>query len=167
LIGNIKNGKNFTAGRALLEGNSSIQGITVMRILVVIAALSVTSGFSTQAFANPQTYCELLSRDYADGRTLDVDQWQINFRNAFSSCMSQYTAGAPDIPKRKSEEKVIKKAQTAPTVETPRRKRTPLLAPGSVAWNEYCAAKYVSYNKVTGTYKSYSGKPKPCLVPSG
>jgi hypothetical protein len=138
-----------------------------MRILFVAAALAVMSCFSIQAFTNPQTYCELFGRDYADGRTLDVDQWQISYRNAFSSCMTQYTYGAPDIPKSKSAEKVIKKAVTTPTQETPRRKRTPLLAPGSIAWNEYCATKYASFNKATGTYKSYSGKAKPCLVPSG
>jgi cation transport regulator ChaB len=138
-----------------------------MRILFVAAALGVMSGFSTQAFTNPQTYCELFGRDYADGRTLDVDQWQISYRKAFNSCITQYTSGAPDTPKEKSTEKVIKKVAATPTRETPRRKRTPLLAPGSVAWNEYCAAKYASFNKVTGTYKSYSGKAKPCLVPSG
>jgi len=136
-----------------------------MRILIVAAALGVMSGFSTQAFTNPQTYCELFGRDYADSKTLDVDQWQISYRNAFSSCMTQYTSDAPDVSKRKGAEKVIKKAVITPN--TSRRKRTPLLAPGSVAWNEYCAAKYTSFNKVTGTYKSYSGKAKPCLVPSG
>ncbi len=138
-----------------------------MRILFVAAALAVMSGFSTQAFTNPQTYCELLGRDYADGKTLDVDQWQISYRKAFSSCMTQYTSDAPDTSKEKSDEKAIKKAMTTPTRETPRRKRTSLLAQGSVAWNEYCAAKYASLNKVTGTYKYYSGKAKPCLVPSG
>ena len=138
-----------------------------MRILVMATAIGVMSGLSTPAFTNPQTYCELFGKDYADSRTLDVDQWQIGYRNAFSSCMTQYISAAPDIPKRKSAEKVSKKVIFTPAKDTTRRKRTPLLAPGSVAWNEYCAAKYTSYNKATGTYKSYSGKAKPCLVPSG
>ena len=134
-----------------------------MRIFCVLISVCVLGGVSTRALADAQTYCELFGRDYADSRTLDVDHWQISYRNAYSSCMTQYTPVASD----KSVEKIIKKAVTTPTRETPRRKRIPLLAPGSVAWNEYCAAKYVSYNKVTGTYKSYSGKAKPCLVPSG
>ena len=134
-----------------------------MRILVMAMAMGVMSGFSAQAFTNPQTYCELFSKDYADNRTLDVDQWQAGYRNAFSSCMTQYTSAGPD----RSAEKSIKKVTVSPARDTTRRKRTPLLAPGSVAWNEYCAAKYTSFNKATGTYKSYSGKAKPCLVPSG
>jgi hypothetical protein len=138
-----------------------------MRIFCVVVSMGILSGLSTPAVADAQSYCELFGRDYADGRTLDVDQWQINYRKAFTSCIALYTPGAPETPKSKSAEKVIKKAVTIPTQQTPRRKRTPLLAPGSVAWNEYCAAKYASFNKVTGMYKSYSGKAKPCLVPSG
>ena len=136
-----------------------------MRIFCVVISVCLLCGFSTQALADAQSYCALFGKDYADSKTLDVDQWQISYRNAFSSCMTQYTSDAPDVSKRKGAEKVIKKAVIAP--DTSRRKRTPLLAPGSVAWNEYCAAKYTSFNKVTGNYKSYSGKAKPCLVPSG
>lgn len=138
-----------------------------MRIFVMAMALGVMSGSSAPAFTNPQTYCELFSKDYADSRTLDVDQWQVGYRNAFNSCMTQYGFGAPDTPERKNAEKAIKKVMVTPTRDAARRKRTPLLAPGSVAWNEYCAAKYASFDKVSGTYKSYSGKAKPCLVPSG
>ena len=128
-----------------------------MRIYVMATAIGMLSGFSVPAFTNPQTYCELFGRDYADGRTLDVDQWQTGYRDAFNSCMTQYTSGTPEISKRKSAEKAVKKVA----------KRPPLLAPGSVAWNEYCSAKYASFDKGSGTYKSYSGKAKPCLVPSG
>jgi hypothetical protein len=135
-----------------------------MRILVMTIAMGVMSGFSASALTNPQTYCELLGKDYADSRSLDVDHWQSDYRNAFSSCMTLYTSDSPAAPKIKS---VSKKVVSTPARDTSRRKRTPLLAPGSVAWNEYCAAKYASYNKETGTYKSYSGKAKPCLVPSG
>ena len=135
-----------------------------MRIFCVVISVFLLSGLSTRAHADAKSYCELFGRDYADAKTLDVDLWQTSYRNAFNSCMTLYTPALPETP---SAEKVIKKAVTMPTQETPRKKRTPLLAPGSVAWNEYCAAKYVSFNKVTGTYKSYSGKAKPCLVPSG
>ena len=163
-MGNIKSGKNCTGHYRKGHSSAAIKGLIVMRILTMAMAMGVLSGFSAQALANPQTYCELFGKDYADSRTLDVDQWQAGFRNAFSSCMLQYASGAPDISNQKSAEKAIKKVATR---DTPRRKRTPLLAPGSVAWNEYCASKYASFNKETGTYKSYSGKAKPCLVPSG
>ena len=138
-----------------------------MRILSVVVSVCLLSGVSAPALADAQSYCELLSRDYADGKTLDVDQWQLNFRSAFNSCMVQYTPSLPDPPKSKSPDKVVRKAVATAVPEAPRKKRIPLLAPGSVAWNEYCAAKYISYNKETGMYKSYSGKPKPCLVPTG
>jgi len=130
-----------------------------MRIFLMVMATGLMTGFPAQAFTNPQTYCELFSKDYADSKTLNVDQWQIGYRNAFRSCMLQYTDGDDD--------NAVKKAAAAPARDSTRRKRTPLLAPGSVAWNEYCAAKYASFDKATGTYKSYSGKAKPCLVPSG
>ncbi len=136
-----------------------------MRILVMAIAMGAASGFAAPALTNPQTYCELFSKDYADGRSLDVDHWQIDYRNAFGSCMTQYALDAPAVRKGKDVENPGKKV--AGTATRPRPKRTPLLAPGSVAWNEYCAAKYASYNKATGTYKSYSGRAKPCLVPSG
>jgi hypothetical protein len=138
-----------------------------MRIFCVVVSMAVLSGLSVPALADAQSYCGLYGRDYADGRTLEMDQWQISYRKAFNSCMTLYTPGPPDTPKSKSDEKAIKKVASTPTQETPRRKRTLHLAPRSVAWNEYCAAKYTSFNKATGKYKSYSGKAKPCFVPSG
>jgi hypothetical protein len=138
-----------------------------MRIFLIAMATGLMTGFSAQAFTNPQSYCELFSTDYANSRTLDVDQWQIGYRKAFSSCMAQYTEGVADTQERKSDDQAIKKVKVATARDSTRRKRTPLLAPGSVAWNEYCASKYASFDKATGTYKSYSGKFKPCLVPSG
>jgi len=136
-----------------------------MRILVMAIAMGAASGLAGPALTNPQTYCELLGKDYADGRSLDVDNWQTDYRNAFGSCMTQYAFDAPAARKEKGVENARKKVAGTPARSRPQR--TPLLAPGSVAWNEYCAAKYSSYNKATGTYKSYSGKAKPCLVPSG
>lgn len=131
-----------------------------MRIFCLAIFVFILSSFFTNALADPQSYCELFGRDYADGKTSNAESWQISYRNAFDACMTQYMAVDP-APKKQRTEKVVKLA------ETPLRKRTPLLAPGSVAWNEYCASKYTSFNKATGTYKSYSGKAKPCLVPSG
>jgi hypothetical protein len=138
-----------------------------MRIFCVVVATGVLSGLSVPTLADAQSYCGLYGRDYADGKSPDVDQWQISYHKAFSSCMTLYTPDPSDTPKSKSDEKAIRKVALKPTQETPRRKRTRVLAPRSVAWNEYCAAKYTSFNKATGKYKSYSGKAKPCLVRSG
>ena len=105
-----------------------------MRIFCVAISVCVLSGFSNSALADPKSYCELLSKDYADGKTTDVDLWQISYRNAFTSCMTQYQSSDPALEKENTK-KTIKVA------DTPRQKRKPLLARGSVAWNEYCASK--------------------------
>ena len=80
-----------------------------MRIFYVVVATGVFGGLSTPAIADAQSYCGLFGRDYADGRTLDVDQWQINYRKAFDSCMTQYTSGDP-APKMESAEKISQKS---------------------------------------------------------
>lgn len=38
------------------------------------------------------------------------------------------------------------------------------LQPGTAAWNAYCAKKYTSFNPATGTYKSYKGNQRRCVV---
>lgn len=38
------------------------------------------------------------------------------------------------------------------------------LAHGSAAWLDYCDNKYASFNRETGTYKSYKGVERKCLV---
>lgn len=53
--------------------------------------------------------------------------------------------------------------RTAPAQEESTASTSGLVR-GSRAWEDYCAAKYASFNRQTGTYKSYSGKQKPCLV---
>ena len=138
-----------------------------MRMFYVFVCVFVSGIFSTQAFADVQSYCEVYGQDFASGKTSDVDQWQIDYRNAFGDCMAQYTAD-PKVgaPARKVVEKAASKVVVVPARDFSRKKRIPILAPGSVAWNKYCAAKYASFNEVTGTYKSHAGKEKPCLTPS-
>lgn len=38
------------------------------------------------------------------------------------------------------------------------------LMPGTASWNDYCAAKYTSFDPATGTYKSYHGTRRKCVV---
>ena len=146
--------------RSFFEVSKANSRNFVMRIFCVAISVCVLSGFSNSALADPKSYCELLSKDYADGKTTDVDLWQSSYRNAFTSCMTQYQSPDPALEKENTK-------KTVKVADTPRQKRKPLLARGSVAWNEYCASKYSSFDKTTGNYKSYSGKAKPCLVPSG
>lgn len=130
-----------------------------MRIFYLFLCVFVSGFFSTQARADIQSYCEVFGQDFANDKTSDVDQWQINYRNAFSDCITQYTADA-------KVEVSAKKVVAVPAKDFSRKKRIPILEPGSIAWNKYCAAKYTSFNKVTGNYKSHAGKEKPCRVTS-
>ena len=121
--------------------------------------------FSTQALADTQSYCEVFGQDFANGKTSDVDTWEVNFRNAFGDCMAQYAASAGvEAQAEKAVKKVAKKVVIVPTRDFSSKKRRPILQPGSITWNNYCAAKYSSFNPVTGNYKSHAGKEKPCLT---
>ena len=132
---------------------------------VAIAALVLAS---TQASANSQTYCEMLAKDFADTRTTDVDLWQKSYRNAFNDCMNQYTATAPAAPAKKKLQKQaatpIAESETSTAVAAVVKPKKPALEEGSEAWNEYCATKYKSFNPDTGTYNSYNGKERRCVV---
>ena len=122
---------------------------------------------SAQASASSQNYCEMFAKDFADTRTTDVDLWQTSYRNAFNDCMNQYTAAAPAAAPKKQ---LLKQAaaplneQETSTQVAAVVKPKLTLEEGSEAWNEYCAAKYKSFNPDTGTYNSHSGKERRCLV---
>ena len=137
--------------------------------MIGMSALAVLASFAftVQASASSQTYCEMFAKDFADGRTTDVDLWQISYRNAFNDCMNQYTAAAPVAAPKKALQKQAAVPLAAPetseeaaAVVKPKLK----LEPGTEAWNEYCAAKYKSFNPDTGTYNSHTGKERRCTV---
>ena len=69
-----------------------------MSVLAVLASFA----FAVQSSANSQAYCELFAKDIADGRTTDVDLWQISYRSAFNDCINQYTAAAPAAAPKKA-----------------------------------------------------------------
>jgi hypothetical protein len=123
---------------------------------------------STQASANSQTYCEMFAKDFADTRTTDVDLWQKSYRNAFNDCMNQYTAVAPAAAPKKQLQKQaaapLNESETATVVAAVVKPKKLVLEEGSEAWNEYCAAKYKSFNPDTGTYNSHTGKERRCVV---
>ena len=137
-----------------------------MRIFYGLLYAFAVGFFSTQALADTQSYCEVFGQDFANGKTSDVDTWEVNFRNAFGDCMAQYATDAKvEAQPRKVTQKDAKKVVIVPAKDFSRKKRRPILAPGSIAWNNYCAAKYSSFNPATGNYRSHAGKEKPCLTP--
>ena len=138
-----------------------------MRMFCVFVCVFVSGIFSTQAFADVQSYCEVYGRDFANGKTSDMDAWEANFRNAFGDCMTQYAAvSGVEAPAGKVAKKAAGKVVVVPARDYSRKKRTPILSPGTIAWNNYCATKYASFNPATGNYRSHAGKERPCLVPS-
>ena len=142
-----------------------------MRMFGQLALAMLVSGvFATHAAASSQSYCEIFAKDFADGRTTDVDLWQKSYHNAFNDCMNQYTAAAPVAaakkPLQQSTTVPLNPPETEVSVATVKAAEVvkPVLVPGSEAWNEYCAAKYVSFNPDTGTYNSRTGKERRCIV---
>lgn len=155
-----------------------------MRILTVFTFVSLLCLGSAAALADPQSYCELYSKDFADGRTANVDKWQLLYRSAFNDCMVRYDAkpaaetvvapapaaeeAAPvatgaepaAAPEAKPAEKP--KARKVASRKTVSRVAARNLVPGSDAWNAFCTAKYTSFNKLNGTYLSNSGKIRRC-----
>ena len=131
----------------------------------MFAGVVAFSVFATPAFADVKSYCEVFSQDFASAKTSDVDEWQKSFHSALGDCMAQYAAepkAAP--PPKKSAEKVSKKVVVVPATATSRKKRTRILEPGTIAWISACAAKYASFDSVTGNYKSRTGKQRRCSV---
>lgn len=110
----------------------------------------------------------MFAKDFADTRTTDVDLWQKSYRNAFNDCMNQYTAVAPAAAPKKQLQKQaaapLNESETATAVAAVVKPKKLELEEGSEAWNEYCAAKYKSFNPDTGTYNSYNGKERRCVV---
>lgn len=190
----------------------------IMRRLSFIIASVLLAAATSAARAEPQSYCEVYSKDFADIRTSNVDQWQLIYRSAFNDCMVSYNAkpnaepvskpvsaaapvadvpaaapaapeadqqaaadtGAsgepvvgpedPSVMKAKKAKQVATRAKPKPRKVTVQVAPAPArakpsgkdLVPGSDEWNNYCAAKYSSFNKLNGTYMSNSGKIRRC-----
>ena len=181
-----------------------------MRRLTFLVASIILAAASGAAHADPQSYCEVYSKDFADIRTSNADQWQLIYRSAFDDCMISYNAKpatetvakpvtpevtdapaieteaaiaepaaepsvGPEDPavmkaKKKKATRVAARAKPAAKKATVKpapdgsksRSGGKNLTPGSDEWNNYCAAKYSSFNKLNGTYLSNSGKIRRC-----
>jgi uncharacterized protein YcfJ len=72
-------------------------------------------------------------------------KWHRVYRKAFADCMDMY------------EPRPIVYKKPVPKPAEP-------LEQGSEAWNDYCAAKYSSFDRETGLYTGKSGKQHTCVV---
>ena len=134
------------------------------------------------ALADSKSYCEIYAKDFASAKTSDVDQWQTMYHDSYTDCMDQYSAAKTEITTPKPVQATPKPVQVTPkpvqkkklaTIKAPEKTPEPAIQKpvarvameeGSDKWNAYCASKYVSFNKETGTYKSYTGKERRCAV---
>ncbi|MBL8791016.1 MAG: BA14K family protein [Rhizobiales bacterium] len=66
--------------------------------------------------------------------------------------------------KPKDESETGNGGQNAQTAQAAPASLKGKLVPGSAAWLDYCDRKYASFNRDTGTYKSYKGIERKCLV---
>ena len=134
------------------------------------------------ALANPIDYCAAYARDFADAGTTSPEIWQQRFENASSACIYQYTPQATavakpqkSLPKLQSKAKpkielaakpkpIERETEPDPLVEPVANAAPIKLEPGSEAWQDYCARKYVSFSREKGTYVGKSGTERKCLV---
>jgi uncharacterized protein YcfJ len=77
-------------------------------------------------------------------------KWHRVYRKALADCMDMYEP-RPVVYKKV----VYKKPVPRPAGS---------LEEGSEAWNDYCAAKYTSFDRKTGLYTGKSGKQRTCVV---
>jgi hypothetical protein len=136
----------------------------------MLASVVMVGLFSSYAHADTQSFCERVAKDYAHANSSDVDTWLSDYRDSLSVCTTQSKPGASaQAPDKKAvrqvAEKPFRKVVIVPaeSSEIIAGKRSILLSPpGSIAWNNYCAAKHPTFNKLTGYYKSKNGKDRRC-----
>jgi hypothetical protein len=120
------------------------------------------------AHADAQGYCEDYARDMASNRMsgsailtgkrtpVTPDEWAAANSEILADCLATFAA-EPAPPPEKPVKKRLASAAVAPSQDD-------ALKPGSKAWKDYCARKYVSFDPESGTYTGKSGTKRPCLV---
>jgi hypothetical protein len=157
----------------------------------IFLGVAVLAGLASEAQAGRQAYCDAYARDVANARVSGGDvlagtiggavggaflgaiidgkegagrgaiigaaggtvlgaagadgKWHRVYRMAYADCLDMY------------EPRPIVYAKPVPRPAGP-------LVPGSEAWNDYCAAKYLSFDRKTGLYTAKSGKQRTCVV---
>ena len=139
-----------------------------MRGILLPSVAGAVFVFMAPAHADTQGYCEAYARDAATARfsgsailtgvrtPVSPEQWAAANAEILADCLATYGRKSAS-PASANQMRLVASASasTAPLGD---------LKPGSPAWNEYCAKKYVSFSAATGTYKSMSGKTRPCVV---
>jgi BA14K-like protein len=139
------------------------------KIFALIAAGTVFTFGASIAQATPQDYCAAYARDFADQGT--AAKWQTRNDQALADCLFVTLPAetqSRQAPKPKPVQ-IAKLQQPSPAVAPPPKKKIekrskPILQEGSIAWLDYCEKKYASFDRKAGTYKSYTGVERKCLV---
>jgi BA14K-like protein len=126
--------------------------------------------WTTPVRATPQDYCAAYARDFADKGT--ADQWQVRNENALKDCLLIALPATTAEPKKITKPKIVetkKSKQPSKSVAKPAgiekpKQSKPILQVGSEAWLNYCDKKYASFDRTKGTYESFSGVERKCLV---
>jgi hypothetical protein len=144
-----------------------------MKASMLPFAAAVLLSCSAAAHADAKSYCEAYARDAATARLsgsaiitgvrgpISPEQWAAARDQIQASCLDSYAPQSAAPPVRKSP--APPKPHIA-TISVSPSQAGPDLKPGSAAWKDYCAKKYVSFDPATGTYQSLSGKTRPCVV---
>lgn len=140
-----------------------------MKILALpVAAVAFTLGI-TSAHADARSYCEDYARDMASNRLLgsailtgkrtpvSTEQWSAANAEILADCLAAFEPQAPVTNIKPARRKVVAAASVPPSQDDELKR-------GSEAWKDYCAKKYVSFNRETGLYTGQSGKQRPCVV---
>lgn len=151
-----------------------------------VAAFVALVAVHGSAMATPADYCAAYARDFADAGGAAGDAWKHRYTNAERACLYQYTDQIAKKPLAAKPVRSAAKAESAPPpkpVAKPAPEtgpsggdepqsaagaagavQKPQLVAGSKEWLDYCTRKYASFNAETGTYKSYTGVERKCLV---
>ena len=160
----------------------------------MFVGLCLTS-LAVPAQADVRSYCEAYARNQADVRLsgsailgakskLTPEEWEERKTLALADCLALYTPEAaiettamakPEAEPVKAKPKtatakdklILLARRTAPAQQEKSDADIAALVPGTAAWEDYCAAKYASFNRDTDTYTSLSGKQRPCRVTKG
>jgi hypothetical protein len=120
------------------------------------------------AYADVQGNCEDYARDMASSRMsgsailtgertpVSPDDWAAANAEILTDCLATF-APAVERPLKPARKKIVAAAAVSPSQDD-------TLKPGSTAWKDYCAKKYVSFDPESGTYTGKSGTKRPCLV---
>jgi BA14K-like protein len=164
-----------------------------MRMFLAFVFTVGLSLFAGSANAGTQSFCERFAKGVAHANASDVDTWIADYRTSYKECIAPYElsqktdlevvettkvaeatvpAVEPEVavepvpasaPVKKARKIASRKTQVIPARFTESRRTMVLHAPGSIAWNNYCAARYPSFDRLTGNYKSGNGQERRCI----